>query len=79
MITIVDYGLGFVKSNGTLSTKIFKLKTMNIHSKQKVHFKKKHSLKVITTSKFYSGRHELSVQVNGNVLKKIEWDFKVNC
>ncbi|MBY0516952.1 MAG: hypothetical protein K2P81_08595 [Bacteriovoracaceae bacterium] len=75
---IVDYGLGFVKSNGSLSTKIFKLKTMSIHSKQKVHFKKKHSLKVITTSTFYSGRHELCVHVNGKVLKRVKWDFKVN-
>lgn len=74
---IVDYGIGFLKSNGSLSTKMFKLKTIELGPKEKVLIKKRHSLKAITTSTFYSGRHELILQVNGKILKKIDWTFKV--
>lgn len=74
---IVDYGIGFLKSNGSISTKMFKLKTIELKPKEKITIKKRHSLKAITTTTFYSGQHELVLQVNGKILKKTEWLFKV--
>jgi 3-methyladenine DNA glycosylase AlkC len=74
---IVDYGIGFLKSNGSISTKMFKLKTVELAPKEKLLIKKRHSLKAITTTKFYSGEHELVLQVNGKILKKTAWQFKV--
>lgn len=74
---IVDYGIGFLKSNGSVSTKMFKLKTIELQPKEKITIKKRHSLKAITTTTFYSGQHELVLQVNGKILKKTEWLFKV--
>lgn len=74
---IVDYGIGFLKSNGSISTKMFKLKTIELAPKEKLLIKKRHSLKAITTATFYSGQHELVLQVNGKVLKKTAWQFKV--
>ncbi len=74
---IVDYGIGFLKSNGSISTKMFKLKTVELAPKEKLVIKKSHSLKAITTTTFYSGEHELALQVNGKILKKTAWQFKV--
>jgi 3-methyladenine DNA glycosylase AlkC len=74
---IVDYGIGFLKSNGSISTKMFKLKTVDLAPHEKLLVKKRHSLKAITTTTFYSGEHELVLQVNGKILKKTAWQFKV--
>ena len=70
---IIDYGIGFVKSNGSISTKMFKLKTVHLGAKDKIILKKKHSLKKITTTTFYPGEHDLVLQVNGKILKRIPW------
>ena len=72
---IVDYLIGFVKSNGTISFKVFKLKSIKINPGQKLTIKKRHDLKKITTMTFYPGQHQLSVQVNGQVLKTAPWIF----
>jgi 3-methyladenine DNA glycosylase AlkC len=74
---IIDYGIGYVKSNGSISTKMYKLKSLNLGSKEIILIKKNHLLKKITTSTFYSGKHELIIQVNGKILKKVHWDFTI--
>jgi 3-methyladenine DNA glycosylase AlkC len=74
---IVDYGIGFLKSNGSLSTKMFKLKTVELAPKEKLFIKKRHSLKAITTTTFYSGEHELVLQVNGKIRGQAAWLFRV--
>lgn len=73
---IIDYGIGFIKSNGSLSIKIFKLKMIELAPKESVIITKKHSLKKITTMTFYPGEHELAIQVNGKILKKVSWFFR---
>lgn len=72
---IVDYSIGFIKANGSLSFKVFKLKTIDLAAGEKLVIKKRHPLKKITTRTFYPGKHELNVQVNGKVLKKVSWNF----
>jgi 3-methyladenine DNA glycosylase AlkC len=74
---IVDYGIGFLKSSGSISTKMFKLKSIDLPPAQRIALSKRHSLKKITTSTFYSGTHELILQVNGKILKKLSWEFNV--
>jgi 3-methyladenine DNA glycosylase AlkC len=74
---IVDYGIGFLKANGSISTKMFKLKTVELGPRERLLIKKRHSLRAITTTTFYSGKHELVLQVNGKILKKTAWQFKV--
>jgi 3-methyladenine DNA glycosylase AlkC len=72
---IVDYVIGFMKSNGEVGFKVFKLKSCEMDSGGKIHFLKAHQLKKITTMKFYPGRHQLSIQVNGKILKSTSWTF----
>jgi 3-methyladenine DNA glycosylase AlkC len=72
---IVDYLVGFVKSNGTVVFKVFKLKNFELGPGEKIKIKKRHSLKKITTMTFYPGQHQLGIQVNGKVLMTASWIF----
>jgi 3-methyladenine DNA glycosylase AlkC len=74
---IIDYSLGFQKANGKMVDKVFKLKTVEMEDGDKARLSKKHSLKPITTMKYYSGVHALKIQINGIVVKELEFDFEV--
>jgi 3-methyladenine DNA glycosylase AlkC len=74
---IMDYGIGFVKSNGKTATKIFKLKTFMLQPKEKITVRKAHSLKKITTMKYYPGKHQIKIQINGNILSHASWNFLI--
>ena len=62
---VIDYLVYFKKSNGSWSPKVFKLTEKEIAGGQTISLKKRHSFKVITTRVYYSGRHKLAVQING--------------
>ena len=74
---VIDYKIHFVKSNGTLSPKVYKLKTLNLKPNETIQISKEHSLKKITTMQYYSGRHYLEIQINGENFGKIPWNFKL--
>lgn len=65
---VVDYVIDFIKSNGKMGKKVFKLKTLELKPGEKRIFQKKHSLKPITTMKYYSGTHHLMIQINGEIM-----------
>ena len=73
---IVDYVIGFMKSNGKISNKVFKLKAFEIEPGEKLIIKKRHAFKKITTMTFYPGQHSLGIQVNGQILKTVSWTFR---
>lgn len=72
---VIDYKIDFIKSNGKLSPKIFKLKTIKLDAKKSLKIKKSHHLRAITTMKYYKGKHKLSIQVNGAICSEVNWDF----
>ena len=72
---IVDYLIGFKKANGSIAARVFKLKHIELKAGEKLVIKKRHPLKKITTMTFYPGKHELSIQVNGKILKVVPWMF----
>jgi 3-methyladenine DNA glycosylase AlkC len=74
---VVDYLIHFVKANGKLSPKVFKLKTFTLPGKEMVTIEKSHHLKKVTTRVFYAGNHVLEIQVNGRVLEKIGFELKL--
>lgn len=73
---VVDYVIHFMKSNGKVAPKVFKLKATDLDAKKSEVVAKSHSLKKITTREYYSGRHYLEIQVNGKILGKVPWDLK---
>ncbi len=74
---VIDYGIDFVKAGGKKSTKIFKLKSVDLAGKEKCEIKKSHSLKKITTMTYYKGLHHLVIQVNGKILASQSFQFDV--
>jgi len=61
----VDFVIYHMKANGQLSPKVFKLKELTLTSKETAEVSKKHKIKAITTRKYYSGKHQIAIQVNG--------------
>lgn len=70
---VVDYRIHFMTARGRWSPKVFKLKTIELPPRQPVLIKKAHSLKPITTRKYYSGKHRIEFQVNGVCMGKADW------
>jgi 3-methyladenine DNA glycosylase AlkC len=61
----LEYGMHFMKANGSLSKKIFKISEKQIDAKSQHHVNRKQSFRPISTRKYYPGRHEISVIING--------------
>ena len=74
---VIDYGIDFLKANGKLGRKIFKLKNIELDAGSSIEITKTHSLKAITTMKFYSGLHQICLQVNGVCLETLPFSFRV--
>ena len=71
----LEYGLYYLKNNGTLARKVFKISERDIEAKEKYTVDRKQSFKLITTRKFYVGIHELSLILNGQELDKKEFEL----
>ncbi len=65
---MIDYVVYHKKANGKLSPKVFKWGQKIISKKTPLELGKKHSIKKISTRKYYAGEHEVHLQVNGEVL-----------
>ena len=67
---VVDYIVHFVKASGKTSPKVFKLKTAVLPPNQSLTMRKQHTIKPITTRRYYSGVHPVEIQVNGQIVGK---------
>ncbi|HSC67681.1 MAG TPA: hypothetical protein VLC79_08320 [Cellvibrio sp.] len=63
---VVDYVIYFMKANGKLAPKVFKLKNIRLAANESVALAKRYSFKSITTRRYYPGTHQVAIQVNGN-------------
>ncbi|MES2676957.1 MAG: DNA alkylation repair protein [Pseudomonadota bacterium] len=60
----LEYAIYFLMKNGQYSKKIFQIVQKNL-DEGKFIFNKKHSFRVISTRKYYSGEHRLGLVLNG--------------
>lgn len=74
---VVDYVVGYVKSNGQQSPKVFKWKTLTLPARGKITLTKQHAFKAVTTRKHYGGKHAISAQVNGKIYAHAAIDLRV--
>lgn len=72
---VVDYVVYFMKANGKLTPKVFKLKNIMLGANESVVITKNYSFKPITTRRYYAGSHQLAIQVNGKEV--VRTDFKL--
>lgn len=60
-----EYAIYFMKQNGSLSKKVFKISERNLQPTEELEVRKNHWLKAISTRKYYPGKHELRIIING--------------
>jgi 3-methyladenine DNA glycosylase AlkC len=75
---LVDYVIYHMKANGKLSPKVFKWTQKTIPANSSLSLKKKQNFKQISTRKYYQGRHEIHIQINGKIVAKKEFILEIN-
>jgi 3-methyladenine DNA glycosylase AlkC len=71
----LEYTLYYLKNNGGLAGKVFKISEKPYPAGAEIKVKRKQSFKLITTRKFYIGHHKLAIMVNG--LEAVIGDFEL--
>lgn len=62
---IVDYQVHFMKKNGKMAPKVFKLTQKTLHPGERLYIAKSQSFEKINTRTYYQGEHMLVLQING--------------
>ncbi|MDX5348308.1 MAG: DNA alkylation repair protein [Hymenobacteraceae bacterium] len=61
----LEYGIDYLKANGSLSRKVFKISEKEYAPQEQVQISRRQSFKPITTRKFYPGPHRVALLMNG--------------
>jgi 3-methyladenine DNA glycosylase AlkC len=69
----LEYAVYFMKANGKLSKKVFKI-TENTYAPGRHEFSKKHSFADQSTRKHYPGEHQIAIIVNGEEKSKASFE-----
>lgn len=72
----IEYAIHYLKSNGTHSQKVFKISEKEIKANSSIDVAKKHSLKKLSTRKYYDGSHSIQLIINGRRLNKLNFTLK---
>lgn len=67
---VVDYVLHYIKKSGLTSAKVFKLKELTLAANETVLITRKQSIRDFTTRVHYSGKHEVDIVINGDVITR---------
>ncbi|MNH95531.1 hypothetical protein D3C73_481800 [compost metagenome] len=70
----IEYEIGYMRNNGKLSSKRFKL-SEKMYNPGVTTIMKKHSFKPITTRKYYPGEHRLGIIVNGQEMASVPFEL----
>jgi len=71
----LEYALYYQKANGSLSKKVFKISEKEYSGNSTTIVRRKQSFKVITTRKLHTGKHQLSIIINGVEFEKIDFEL----
>ncbi|MCM6762352.1 hypothetical protein NB037_07965 [Rathayibacter sp. ZW T2_19] len=64
---VIDYSIGFVRADGSVRPKTFRLATRRLAAGGRATVARTHSFREITTRRHYPGAHSVTVQANGVV------------
>lgn len=73
LVLRLEYALYYLKANGSRSRKIFKISEREYAVESITSIKRRQSFRIISTRKFYPGRHALALVVNGIEYDKCEF------
>jgi len=71
----LEYAIHYLKKNGTLAPKVFKISERDIDGLQQLSINRRQSFKIITTRVFHVGAHKISIIVNGKTF--VNHDFEL--
>lgn len=71
----LEYGLYYQKANGSLSKKVFKISEKEYPENSITTINRKQSFRIITTRKFHTGKHQVSIIINGNEFEKFDFEL----
>jgi len=74
---MIDFVLYHMKANGQLRPKVFKLAKKMICPGELLVIEKNHPMRPITTRKYYTGRHEIELQINGKIVASESFHLQV--
>ena len=74
---MIDYLIHHATAAGTQSSKAFKLTTLTLGPGQERTVRKTHSFRPITTRRYYSGPHAVTLQINGVVSGRQDFHLDV--
>ncbi len=72
---LIDYVVHFRKANGRLADKVFKWKQITLQGGKTLSAKRSHSIRPISTRRYYNGQHALSLRINGQDFGFTEFDL----
>lgn len=65
---VIDYAIHHVKADGSTTPKVFKGWVLQLPARATKQLEKGHSMRLITTRRYYAGRHKVAVHINGQVV-----------
>jgi len=65
---VIDYAVHHLKANGSLSPKVFKWATRQVKRGERLVLDKRHSIRPISTRRYYPGSHRCELLINGQSL-----------
>jgi len=74
---MVDYIVEYPMANGKRSSKVFKIKKLDLKKNEGAYVKKRHQFKQMTTKTWYQGEYKVKIQVNGRVLDSQVFSLEV--
>lgn len=74
---LIDYVVHHRKANGTLTPKVFKWAHRIVQPNETIELTRRHAMRPITTRKYYSGEHALSLRINGQDFGHSPFDLTV--
>jgi 3-methyladenine DNA glycosylase AlkC len=73
----VDYVLHHVKANGRTTPKVFKGWQLELAPRETRQLQRQHALRPISTRRYHSGLHGVTLQVNGQALAEAQFHLQV--
>jgi 3-methyladenine DNA glycosylase AlkC len=74
---LIDYAVHHVKASGERTPKVFKGWSLQLGAHEQLTLHKRHSLRAVTTRRYYAGQHEVDLRVNGQVLACALFDLSL--
>jgi 3-methyladenine DNA glycosylase AlkC len=74
---LIDYAVHHVKASGERTPKVFKGWSLTLGPHESLTLQRRHSMRAVTTRRYYAGRHELDLRINGQIAASAFFDLSL--